>query len=177
MRLPLHLHPDCSANSVEAIEVEASRPAVGTLRLSYRLKGRIGDLLVPGRAEPERTDALWRRTCFEAFLREDGREAYVELNLSPSRQWAAYRFETHRCGMSQLALPPPKIEVRQDGGRLTLDADVDGLPHGAWHLGLSAVIEERDRSISYWALAHPPGRPDFHHRDCFRAELPPPMAE
>ena len=33
-------------------------------------------------------------------------------------------------------------------------------------LGLSAILEEEDGTISYWALAHPPGRPDFHHPDC-----------
>ena len=26
--------------------------------------------------------------------------------------------------------------------------------------------------MSYWALAHPPGKPDFHHPDCFALELP-----
>ena len=40
-----------------------------------------------------------------------------------------------------------------------------------WRLGLSAVIEERSGRLSYWALAHPPGAPDFHHRDCFALEL------
>ncbi len=38
-------------------------------------------------------------------------------------------------------------------------------------LGLSAVIEQTDGTKSYWALAHPPGKPDFHHRDCFAHQL------
>jgi hypothetical protein len=42
-----------------------------------------------------------------------------------------------------------------------------------WRLGLSAVIEDRSGQKSYWALAHPPGRPDFHHEDCFALELTP----
>ena len=41
-----------------------------------------------------------------------------------------------------------------------------------WRLGLSAVIEERNGRLSYWALAFPPGKPDFHHPDCFALELP-----
>ena len=40
-----------------------------------------------------------------------------------------------------------------------------------WRLGLSAVIEEKDGGTSWWALAHPPGKPDFHHDDCFAARL------
>ena len=39
------------------------------------------------------------------------------------------------------------------------------------HLGLSAVIEAMDGTKSYWALAHAPGPPDFHNRDCFTARL------
>jgi hypothetical protein len=36
---------------------------------------------------------------------------------------------------------------------------------------LSAVIEAKDGSKSYWALAHPPSKPDFHNADCFTARL------
>jgi hypothetical protein len=41
-------------------------------------------------------------------------------------------------------------------------------------VGISAVIEEQDGTKSYWALAHPPGAPDFHHPTCFAATLPAP---
>lgn len=40
-----------------------------------------------------------------------------------------------------------------------------------WRMGLSAIIETNDGTKSYWALRHPPGKPDFHHRDCFALEL------
>jgi hypothetical protein len=33
------------------------------------------------------------------------------------------------------------------------------------------VIEAIDGTLSYWALAHAPGSPDFHHLDCFALEL------
>jgi hypothetical protein len=39
-------------------------------------------------------------------------------------------------------------------------------------MGISAILVERDGRKSYWALAHPPGEPDFHHPDCFALELP-----
>ena len=45
--------------------------------------------------------------------------------------------------------------------------------NASWRLGLSAVIEDTSGGKSYWALAHPPGKPDFHHADCFALELPP----
>lgn len=45
-----------------------------------------------------------------------------------------------------------------------------------WILGMSAVIEEVDGTKSFWALAHPPGKPDFHHPDCFTLKVPAPSA-
>jgi hypothetical protein len=42
---------------------------------------------------------------------------------------------------------------------------------GPLALGLSVVVEEVDGGMSYWALAHPPGRPDFHHRAGFALEV------
>jgi hypothetical protein len=57
---------------------------------------------------------------------------------------------------------------------------MNGIPElpadAIWHVGLSAVIEETNGRKSYWALCHPPGKPDFHHPDCFALELPPPSA-
>jgi hypothetical protein len=31
----------------------------------------------------------------------------------------------------------------------------------------SAVVEEANSGLSYWALAHPAAKPDFHHADAF----------
>ena len=51
-----------------------------------------------------------------------------------------------------------------------------GLPHAFTGkdllLAITAVIEERDGTKSYWSLAHPEGAPDFHHPDCFTLHLP-----
>ena len=57
--------------------------------------------------------------------------------------------------------------------RIELNAHVPLVMFESPHLGLSAVIEGADGSLSYWALVHPPGKPDFHNADCFALELPP----
>ena len=38
-------------------------------------------------------------------------------------------------------------------------------------LGLAAVIEDKARVLSYWALKHPAEKPDFHHAESFVVEL------
>jgi hypothetical protein len=44
-----------------------------------------------------------------------------------------------------------------------------GVP--ALQLGLTAVIEDDSGNLSYWALRHAPGNPDFHDPDGFALEL------
>jgi hypothetical protein len=178
MRAKLIPHPATLARAVESIEVDVARPALGRLVLEYRLRGDPQGLrIAPPRADPRRRGELWRTTCFEAFARTDG-DAYAEFNLAPSGEWDAYRFASYRAGMSRLDLAaPPRIEVERlgDGLRLLvhLEFPAPGLADAA-PLGLCAVIEDQAGIKSYWALAHPPGQADFHHPDCFAAQLPPP---
>jgi uncharacterized protein len=42
---------------------------------------------------------------------------------------------------------------------------------GGWRIGLAAVIEDTSGHKSYWALAHPPGKADFHHSDSFALQF------
>jgi hypothetical protein len=179
MRLPLQRHPDtpCAAAAHIVVDVESLRG--GRLKLSYVVTGIIGDLRLPSLTASTRTDGLWRHTCFEAFIRPLPGEAYYEFNLAPSTQWAAYRFDSYRSGMRVAAeFTAPRIEVQTDPARytlqavLTLDELPDLPPDGRWRLALSAVIEETNGGKSYWALAHPPSKPDFHHADGFAYELP-----
>ena len=169
MSQALTLHPGFRCATVRSIEVVAARPGPGLLALSYALTGALHDLHLPPAGPPGRADELWRRTCFEAFIRADQGEAYLEINVSPSRHWAAYRFSGYRAGMRAVGeLAPPAIEARRSHDRFELDVTVDLTPlpdlasAALWRLGLAAVIEGANGAKSYWALAHPPGAPDFH---------------
>jgi hypothetical protein len=170
MGLQLKLHPDCACSAVERIEAQAWQPASGQLSLRYVLTGAIAGIRLALPAPSARGDELWRSTCFEAFVSQ-GAEAYAEFNFSPSTQWAAYHFNAYREGM-QNAPGAPIISVRSGDRRFELEAAL-ALPPGARRLGLSAVIEETNGVKSYWALAHPASKPDFHHRDSFAYELGP----
>jgi hypothetical protein len=173
MRQTLRLHPDSLCAAATRIEADVARPHPRSLILSYIVSGRISDLRMPPVVAAARADELWRHTCFEAFVRPSTGPAYCEFNFSPSTQWAAYRFSSYRSGMRVAAeIAAPRIEVRSDEATFTLQAalELDGLS-SPLHLGLSAVLEETNGHKSYWALAHPPGKPDFHHADCFALEL------
>lgn len=141
----------------------------------------VESVVLPMPAAPTRTDGLWRTTCFEAFLKNKGAQPYLEYNFSPSSAWAAYAFDNYRAGMRPLAIAvDPEIMISEGGTRYYhLSAEFDvvaSLPESPHLLNLAAVVEEASGHKSYWALAHPPGAPDFHHPDCFALELPPPAA-
>jgi hypothetical protein len=169
--LRLHPHPDCTPPAI-AIEAEAAREGSDGLRLRYVVSGDVETLLLPAPAPPLRADALWQHSCFEAFVMAGEGPAYCEINLAPSSAWAAYAFTAYREGMADAAIPVPAIYFSAAPGRVELSAHILGLPPGDWRIGLSAVIEEPSGAKSWWALAHPPGKADFHDPSAFLLSLP-----
>lgn len=177
MRHQLVCHLDTPAKSIDRVVVQLSLTGTpGELWFEYHVAPS-DRLLLPAMARPERTDGLWKSTCFELFAKPLGGDTYFEFNFSPSFQWAAYAFEAYRSGMRELTAENPEIAVTPAPPHFFLAIEaMPLLPPVAMQIGLSAVIEETDGTKSYWALRHPPGRPDFHHPDCFALELPAPDA-
>lgn len=169
MRLPLILQPSAAQTGGLTLEVEVRRAGRG-LSLEYRVAGPVETVRWPEPAGRVPTDGLWRTTCFEAFVATP--DGYVEVNLSPSGAWAAYKFDGYREGMGALSIPAPFIVTRSAPGRFALTVDVELPVEATGPVGLAAVIEALDGAISYWALAHPSDKPDFHHPDSFVLELP-----
>lgn len=174
-------HPDHPPVAVRSVRVDVAATA-GRLRLEYRVEGA-GGLLLPERAAGERTDGLWKTTCFELFVRADEGAGYLEFNFSPSGDWAAYWFDEYREGMRDLVLAAsPGVRGASEGDAYGLEVALtvdglapDGLAPDRARIGLSAVIEEAGAK-SFWALTHAAGAPDFHNRDCFTARLAAPEA-
>lgn len=178
MRLSLKPHPDAPSAKVTAVEVELVAYPYDLL-IRYFVTGS-GHLVLPKGSPPRRREKLWETTCFEAFLKPVGGEAYFEYNFSPSTEWAAYRFERRREGRRPLQSPvDPFVTPGEAPSDPILEANVDlsPLPNAPLDVNLCAVIEERGGRKSYWALAHPPGEPDFHHPSCFTLQLPAPRPE
>jgi hypothetical protein len=176
--LQLERHPENASDALHSIGVRYSWPSPGTLALSYVLEGDLDRVRIP-RPQPRRIGAdLWKHTCCEIFLARGGRPEYHELNFSPSGEWAAYAFTGYRDGapLADAALDP-QVTVSVSERKLELDARIrigrllPGYSGGPLRAGLSAVVEDDHGSFCYWALRHPPGKPDFHHRDAFSLEL------
>ena len=155
------------------VEHAASLTAVATINLWFGVSAPAERFVIPAPAEPERTDGLWKTTCFEAFLRPLGERSYREWNFAPSGQWASYQFSDYREDMAEAEVSqPPYIRIEDNFTWWALGASIAVPADSNWELGLSAVLEEKDGTKSYWALAHPAEKPDFHAPDCFVAKLP-----
>lgn len=174
----LVVHPQTPAGAVFAVQVDVRVEPARGIALAYTLYGDLKHVSVPMPVAPRPADGLWRHTCFEAFVGRVGAEVYHEFNFAPSGEWAAYAFRRYREGSSPFAEDfDQKIGVQTDTDRLELNTVIPHafLPAGpseeSLRLALSAVIEDQDGTLSYWALRHPPGEPDFHHPDAFALEL------
>jgi hypothetical protein len=171
-------HPESRSGAVRAIGVRVCREAAGMLAISYLIEGDLARVQVPTPRPPQCVDGLWKHTCCECFVALKGQPEYYEFNFSPSAEWAAYAFAKYRDGapLADQALNP-KIAVRKSTGQLELSASISidrlssAYPCATLALAVAAVIEEKDGVLSYWALRHPAGKPDFHQRDSFVLEI------
>ena len=157
------------------------------LTLRYSLAGEIESVLLPPASlTPGRTDELWKATCFEFFLATKDGPGYWEFNMSPSGNWNVYRMDAYRrIGFREetaISLLPFAFTKESDG--LILDAAVDLTsiiqPEEQLQIGITAIIQTKDGSESYWALAHPAPYADFHLREGFilaPAEQTPPLGQ
>ncbi|MEO6092448.1 MAG: DOMON-like domain-containing protein [Novosphingobium sp.] len=169
---PLVAHVAHPAQRVTSVAVKLTLTA-HWLSLRWRIEGA-GALVVPGFAGKGRADELWRTTCFELFARGQGDEEYCEFNLSPSERWAAYDFDSYRAGMAPRPMPhDPGCTWRRSGETALFDAAIPrgAIPPTPNETGLTAVLEEEGGVISYWALAHPAAKPDFHNPAGFALTL------
>ena len=175
--MKLTCHPGTPGDAVRGVTARLERAGGEDLRITYLLEGDLARLRIPTPLRPRAGDKLWQHTCFEIFVAQR-MPSYYELNFSPSREWAAFAFSEYRNG-GPLAdeFLDPQIAVRTRAGSLELEATVrlgrlsPTLTGGKLSLGLSAVLEDSEGVLSYWALRHPPGKPDFHHPEAFALEL------
>ncbi len=167
----LTAHPDNPPGSVGRVGVTLLQKPDGRLTLAYAIHGPGSFMRIPTAENPAPADALWRTTCCELFIGTGDSNGYREFNFSPSGQWAACDFSDYRVRAPALPrLPTPRIWSAYYQNRLRLDATlpVGALPASAClPCALAVIIEAHDGRLGYWALGHPPGRPDFHHRSGF----------
>jgi hypothetical protein len=177
MQLNLGPHPVTPPSSTDlklwaTVDHSAAFGLTATMNIWFAVGAPLDAFIIPESPEPRRRDGLWSTTCFELFMRRPGEADYREWNFAPSGDWAAYDFTDYRQGMAAAPVDsPPYLRLEDSLTWWTFGATIGVDAGQPWEFGLSAVIEEQDGTKSYWALAHPSEKPDFHHPDCFVARL------
>ncbi|WP_394727570.1 hypothetical protein [Altererythrobacter sp. GH1-8] len=161
----LILHPDCADGPIHSASAALEATFTGC-RATFKLEGDISAIKVPKRDDPERTDNLWKTTCFEIFWQPDGGSYYREFNLSPSTRWAAYDFDDFRESMRDAPAESVAITCTRDAGQLVLEADIASELPVPSDVALNAIVEDEQGNIQFWALAFPEGKPEFHSETC-----------
>jgi len=171
------LQPFCARDlNAFALGGDLSR-ADNTCRIRYELSGPLALLQIQPPATPTaRKDQLWQETCFEMFWKKPGEAGYWELNVSPAGHWNVYGFTGYREGMApETRITGLTVNTQQSPELLALELIIDLGPllPGPTQLefGISAILAHRDRTKSFWALAHGADQPDFHRQDGFRLRL------
>jgi hypothetical protein len=174
----LTVHPSTPNDAVHSLGVRVGLEKSDILVFHYSLAADMSRVRVPASGAGGPADALWKHTCFEAFVAAADAPGHHEFNFSPARDWAIYRFSAYREGMSRAEMGgAPEISVRRSDGGLELESAVrlgdladlrDARP---LRVAMAAVIEDDAGGLSYWGLRHAPGKPDFHHPNGFALEI------
>lgn len=165
----LVVHPQTPCDAVRRVHAVVKRAGTDALAVRYGIEGDLARLRIPAPRPPAVGGRLWQHTCCEIFVARAGEHSYREFNFSPSGEWAAYAFRRYRDG-GPWSTSDPRIAVHRSRDALELEATV-AVETGSLRLALSAVIEPAEGTLSYWALRHPAGGPDFHHPEAFALEL------
>lgn len=175
------LVPFRSSESKISIEAGVARSRNG-IQLSFSCSGLEPEIVAGAKlgkslAEAgDRADKLWETTCFEAYFAPMGRDEYWEFNLSPQAKWNLYRFSGERMGMRrEESISQVNIEFSLINSTLQVQAEFRMprkiSPMSPLEIGLTAIIGRDPNEVSYWAIEHLRGKPDFHVRESFRIEL------
>ena len=162
---PLMLHRDCDLGPVRAITATARATSHGC-EAEFRMEGAIDRIFVPPHAASVREDDLWTTTCFEIFWQPIGGTFYREFNLSPSGKWAAYDFDSFRENSRDAPVDAISVSCSHSDRNLVLHASITtDLPTPA-QVALNAIVDDGAGKLQFWALAFPPGKPEFHSEAC-----------
>lgn len=156
------------------IDIHCTGKTVGqsAIDICFNLHGDLANILFdPPVENHQRTDNLWQRTCFELFVKNDNDPNYWEYNLSPSGNWAIYGFSNYRQGkFDELSIANPVITTNGETHQFTLNCQLPlpaALTGKNLKIGLSAVVQDKNGDIYYYALEHTRKQADFHAAESF----------
>ena len=161
------------------LQIEAWVEPLNKRRVQIQLKLRDEQHQVtwpPHHGSQTRAEYLEKSTCFEIFIQQADHANYVNVQLTPSGLWNAYRFDQYR----QPKQVPPRheqhIRIEQlliEHHRISLVLDLAQLypRRSRIHVGLAAILAHRQDLHTDWSLQHSAASADPHCAEDWRIQL------
>lgn len=143
------------------------------LSIQFLISGELARVRLPAVDKcAQRRGNLWQSTCLELFASPANSPRYWEYNFSPSHHWAVFQFTGYRENptddesTTELSITTRQINDQQFelACQVPLPAPLQGQ---SIDIGVSAVIQDVQNNLYYYALIHCQETADFHNRDSF----------
>lgn len=151
-----------------------------SLIVNYKIKGDLSSIdLGPLNESSNRIIGLWKKSCFELFLRSGNPQEYLEFNLSPNGDWNCFIFNeeiNELTEYNELLKIDFTANLKDDEFTLELSIDRNDLPvihrdfqNVEFSTTSVLLINDGDEVFkeSFWAINHCDTRPNFHHPDSY----------
>lgn len=146
------------------------------IELQYNVVGPISSLSFENFNQQQfRPDEIWKRSCFELFLKDPSSTRYYEFNFSPQGAWNSYYFNNYRelAGHS-LINKEPIISFEKSINQVSCFVELNLSNWISKRFTLASttcILKNQDNHNNYFAPSHPCDDPDFHHYDGFTINL------
>lgn len=151
--------------------VEISR---SSLRVSFNwnpLSSSIYFTTLNNNQVSNRKRELWKKTCFEVFVKDYHSQKYYEFNFNEKGEWNVYVFDSYRNPQELKEFEKAELKkINFKLGHIEAEFEIDISNWEKVQLGTTCVIEHLDERKSYYALIHLAENPDFHHPKSFLIE-------
>lgn len=171
-------HPSTSPKSPLRLRGVVEAIAASEIAVTYDMTGELNNLRWPELAKRMFCQGLWKTTCFELFIGIPNSQRYLEFNFSPSTEWCGLSFQSYRHDPSDIReLAFSRFDITRSENAFSMHVHF-GFPEPLLDLekskcsaALTAVVEETDGRLTYWADAHRSEVPDFHNDQSFERVL------
>jgi len=137
--------------------------------VTYEIRGELKNYIFNKAENKKRANELWRATCFELFIAPENSSNYWEFNISPTKAWNFYAFDSYKKSMREELLPSsPHIEIREEEMLYRCACSLSfRLKEKYYQFNLAVILLDNKDIRHFYTIYRKKGVADFHNRAYF----------
>ncbi|MBT7610521.1 MAG: hypothetical protein HN576_12250 [Bacteriovoracaceae bacterium] len=153
--------------------------STSSLNVEYLLKGNIESIdLSKENTTRKRVIGLWKKTCFELFIKNKNTDDYFEFNFAPNTDWNLFHFLDIRSELKEFKTTTcPLVKVKQSNVEFQMQIIIPKqifpdkfISNGEMMYSPTSIIHKSSH-IYHFASIHPDNKLDFHRYQSFDQSL------